>query len=139
MRHLLIAALVAAPGLATAEVLDVQPVIDDVWALVGPMQQRDAENLANNATFGVVVTEAGVVLIDPGGSYQGAAMIDAAIDGITDRPVTHVINTGGQDHRWLGIWWIGSRMNRSGSEVQTLQMYSYGVRRPRVLSRRAKL
>jgi glyoxylase-like metal-dependent hydrolase (beta-lactamase superfamily II) len=102
MRHLLIAALVAAPGLATAEVLDVQPVIDDVWALVGPMQQRDAENLANNATFGVVVTEAGVVLIDPGGSYQGAAMIDAAIDGITDRPVTHVINTGGQDHRWLG-------------------------------------
>ena len=42
------------------------------------------------------------MLIDPGGSYQGAAMIDAAIDGITDRPVTHVINTGGQDHRWLG-------------------------------------
>ncbi len=23
-----------------------------------------------------------------------------------------------------GIWWIGSRMNRSGSDVQILQMYS---------------
>jgi hypothetical protein len=23
-----------------------------------------------------------------------------------------------------GIWWIGLRMNRSGSEVQILQMYS---------------
>ena len=102
MRPVLIAALMAAPGLAAAEVLEVQPVTEDVWALIGPTEQRDAENLGNNASFGVVVTETGVVLIDPGGSYQGAAMIDAAIDGITDRPVTHVINTGGQDHRWLG-------------------------------------
>ncbi|MDZ7711076.1 MAG: MBL fold metallo-hydrolase [Roseovarius sp.] len=65
-------------------------------------EQRSAENLANNATFGVVVTGEGVVLIDPGGSWNGAAMIDAAIDRVTDQPVTHVINTGGQDHRWLG-------------------------------------
>ena len=102
MRPVLIAALMAAPGLAPAQVLDVQQVTDDVWALVGPKEQRDAENLANNATFGVVVTGDGVVLIDPGGSYRGAGMIDVAIDGITDQPVTHVINTGGQDHRWLG-------------------------------------
>ena len=102
MRPVLIVALVAAPGLAAADALDVQPVTDDVWALVGPRDQRDPENLANNATFGVVVTEAGVVLIDPGGSHRGAAMIDAAIYGITDQPVTHVINSGGQDHRWLG-------------------------------------
>ena len=36
-----------------------------------------------------------------------------------------------------GIWWIGSRMNLSGSEVQILQMYSYGVRPFRVFSLRA--
>lgn len=90
------------PGLAAAQALDIQPVTENVWALVGPMEQRDAANLGNNATFGVVVTGAGVVLIDPGGSRQGAAMIDAAIDTVTDTPVTHVINTGGQDHRWLG-------------------------------------
>ncbi|MDF1717980.1 MAG: MBL fold metallo-hydrolase [Antarcticimicrobium sp.] len=93
-------ALAAAPALA--DVLDIQPVAPNVWALVGPMQQRDAENLGNNATFGVVETADGVVLIDPGGSWAGAAMIDAAIDKITDAPVTHVIDTGGQDHRWLG-------------------------------------
>lgn len=90
----------AAPVLA--EGLEIQPVAPDVWALVGPMDQRDPENLANNATFGVVETADGVVLIDPGGSWAGAAMIDAAIDKITDAPVTHVIDTGGQDHRWLG-------------------------------------
>ena len=94
--------LVALPCAAPAQVLDIQPVARDVWALVGPKEQRSAENLANNATFGVVVTGEGVVLIDPGGSWNGAAMIDAAIQRITDQPVTHVINTGGQDHRWLG-------------------------------------
>lgn len=44
--------------------------------------------------------------------------------------------------RWLfspGIWWIGSRMNRSGSEVHVLRMYSLGVRPFSVLSLRAKL
>ena len=56
------------PGATPAQVPDIQPVARDVWALVGPKQQRSAENLANNATFGVVVTGEGVVLIDPGGS-----------------------------------------------------------------------
>ncbi len=95
-------ALTAVPLTSFADVLEVQQVADDVWALVGPHSQRNAENLGNNATFGVVVAPEGVVLIDPGGSWKGAAMIDAAIDQITDQPVTHVIDTGGQDHRWLG-------------------------------------
>jgi glyoxylase-like metal-dependent hydrolase (beta-lactamase superfamily II) len=90
------------PLTAQAEGLEVQPVTEGVWALVGEKQQRSPANFANNATFGVVVTEAGVVLVDPGGSWKGAEQIHAAIRGLTDLPVTYVINTGGQDHRWLG-------------------------------------
>ena len=82
--------------------LDVQPVADNIYALVGPLGQRSPENFGNNATFGVVVTPAGVVLIDAGASWLGAADIDAAIDTFTDQPVKVVINTGGQDHRWFG-------------------------------------
>jgi glyoxylase-like metal-dependent hydrolase (beta-lactamase superfamily II) len=82
--------------------LEVQKVTENVYALVGEMEQRSPANLANNATFGVVVTQEGIVLIDPGGSYKGAAQIDATIRKITDKPVKIVINTGGQDHRWLG-------------------------------------
>jgi len=96
------AALVVVPTLAVAAVLAVQPVTDDVWAIVGPLEQRSPENLANNATFGLVVTPEGAVLMDPGGSWQGAAMLHAAIRSVTDQPVLHVIDTGGQDHRWLG-------------------------------------
>lgn len=86
----------------SAQALTPVQVTDGVWAVVGPKEQRDPTNLANNATFGVVVTAQGVVLMDPGGSYQGAYALHEVIRGITDQPVTHVINTGGQDHRWLG-------------------------------------
>lgn len=102
MRQLLALAFAALPVAAVAEVLEVQTVTGGVWALVGPAAQRDAENLGNNATFGLVETAEGAVLIDPGGSWQGAAMIHAEVKRLTDQPVTHVINTGGQDHRWLG-------------------------------------
>lgn len=82
--------------------LEVKPVAKDVFAIVGAKEQRSAENLGNNATFGVIVTPEGVVLVDPGGSWKGAEAIDKAIAGVTDKPVKIVINSGGQDHRWLG-------------------------------------
>ena len=66
------------------------------------MEQRSKTNFGNNATFGVVVTKDGIVLMDPGGSYKGAAQIDAAIKTFSDKSVKIVVNTGGQDHRWLG-------------------------------------
>jgi len=85
-----------------AHAFEVQKVSDNVFALIGEKKQRSASNLANNATFGVIVTKDGVVLVDPGGSFKGAQMIDATIKTFTTQPVKYVINTGGQDHRWLG-------------------------------------
>ncbi len=98
LKPLVIALTFASPVLA----LEIQTVTEGVYALVGETGQRNPDNLGNNATFGVVVTTDGVVLIDPGGSWAGAAQIDAAIAGITDQVVSYVIDTGGQDHRWLG-------------------------------------
>jgi len=96
------AALLATCGTTSAGSLEIQPVTDNVYALVGGKEQRSPDNLANNATFGVVVTNDGIVLIDPGGSRKGAEEIDAAIRTISDKPVRYVVDTGGQDHRWLG-------------------------------------
>jgi len=82
--------------------LETVQVTKNVYALVGPLEQRTPENLGNNATFGVIVTSEGVVLVDPGGSARGAAVIEKAIAAITSQPVKIVINSGGQDHRWFG-------------------------------------
>lgn len=84
------------------ETLKLQKVATDVYAIVGDLGDRSAKNLGNNATFGFVITTEGVVLIDSGGTFQGARKIDRLIKRVTDKPVVKVINTGGQDHRWLG-------------------------------------
>ncbi len=94
---------------AQAQTLDTVEVADGVYAIVGPHGQRSPDNFANNATFGAAITSAGIVLIDSGGSAKGAAMIDAALAEISELPVSHVINTGGQDHRWLGNGYFQER------------------------------
>lgn len=86
----------------SANTLSVHKVTDSVYALVGELGQRNKSNLGNNATFGVVLTSDGVVLIDAGGTRKGAEQIHALLKTITNKPVVMVINTGGQDQRWLG-------------------------------------
>jgi len=86
----------------SADKLEIQKISDHVYAIVGELDNRTPENLGNNATFGVVITSKGVVLIDSGGTYQGAAEIHNTIKKITSKPVVTVINSGGQDHRWMG-------------------------------------
>ncbi|WP_455198792.1 MBL fold metallo-hydrolase [Kaarinaea lacus] len=85
-----------------ADVLKLQKLTDNAYAIIGPLGNRDKDNLGNNANFGFIVTKEGVLLIDPGGTYQGAAEIHRLIKTVTNQPVKIVINTGGQDHRWLG-------------------------------------
>lgn len=99
---LFITSLLLAYGSASASGLELQQITGKVYAIVGELSNRSPENLGNNATFGVVVTTAGVVLIDSGGTYRGAQEIEQTIRQVTDQPIVRVINTGGQDHRWLG-------------------------------------
>lgn len=101
--------------------LKIEKISDHIYAIVGPFGNRTPDNLGNNASFGFVVTEQGVVLVDPGGSYKGAAQIHSLIRRITDKPITVVINTGGQDHRWLGNQYFkerGARIIASARSVE---------------------
>jgi len=97
-------AVVAMVLVGSAHALDVkfQPVADGVYAYVGDTGPRSVENEGVNANIGLVVTPAGAVLIDSGATYRSARQIHDAVRKITPQPVKWVINTGGQDHRWLG-------------------------------------
>ncbi len=99
---------------------DYQPraekVVANVYAIVGPLGQRSADNDGLNANYGFIVTPTGVILIDSGASRLGAQKIETAIGTVTKQPVRWVINTGSQDHRWLGNDHFAAR----GAEVIAL-------------------
>lgn len=96
----------------------VKPVLIEkgVYALIGEIGGRTHENHGLNANFGVIETNEGVILIDSGASAQGAALLEKAIQKLTNKKVKWVINTGSQDHRWLGNDYFASK----GAEVIAL-------------------
>lgn len=93
--------------------LNVTKVNDHVYAIVGEIDDRtyDNDGLNNNQAF--ILTKDGVILIDSGASKHGAERIEKAIAGVSKTPVKWVINTGSQDHRWLGNAYFASK----GAEV----------------------
>lgn len=105
--------LFAASGDALAVQVEFQPVAPGVYAFIGETGPRTAANEGLNANIGLVVTPAGAVLIDSGATWQGARQIDEAVGRVSAVPVKWVINTGGQDHRWLGNGYFSAR----GAEI----------------------
>jgi len=93
--------LIANMAIAQAA-LHVQKVTDNVYSLEGETTQRSPTNFGNNSTHGVIITSEGVILIDSGASYLGAKELHETIQTITNKPIKIIINSGGQDHRWLG-------------------------------------
>lgn len=118
MKSLLLVVLLAsqASALVFAYAPAATPVAEGVYAIVGPTDGRNYDNHALNNNLGFVVTTEGVVLIDSGASAQGAKLIQAAVRAVTDQPVRWVINTGSQDHRWLG----NDHFQRQGAQIITL-------------------
>lgn len=112
--RLLVAVLaVGASMCAGAVEVQFKRVAEGVYAHIGDTAGRSYENEGLNANIGLVVTAAGAVLIDSGASFQSARQIHAAVAKVTQQPVKWVINTGGQDQRWLGNGYFAGQ----GAEV----------------------
>lgn len=94
---------------AQAVELRFQRLAAEVWVHVGELGARTADNEGLNANIGLVVTPAGAVLIDSGATWASARQIHEAVRRITPQPLRWVINTGGQDHRWLGNGYFQSQ------------------------------
>ncbi len=94
--------LLCLPGIASALELNFKSVAPGVYAHIGDTGMRSFDNEGLNANTGFIVTDAGVVVVDSGSTRKVAEQIHAAIRRVTQQPVKYVINTGGQDHRWLG-------------------------------------
>jgi glyoxylase-like metal-dependent hydrolase (beta-lactamase superfamily II) len=84
-------------------------VAPGVFAFIGEIGPRTVSNQGLNANIGLVETSEGNVLIDSGATWLGAEQIERAAKKVSNRPIRWVINTGGQDHRWLGNGYFQSQ------------------------------
>jgi len=77
-------------------------VTDRVYALIGEMAIPNEINdgFISNTVF--VITDDGVVVVDPGGSLQIGQMVIDEIRKVTDKPITHVIDTHHHADHWMG-------------------------------------
>ena len=75
---------------------------DRVHVLLGPVQHANPLNQGYMINSTVVVGDKGVILVDSGGSVEVGRHIAAAVRQITDKPVTHVVNTHHHGDHHLG-------------------------------------
>lgn len=82
--------------------LPAEKVAVHTYVIHGPMGQPNPRNKAfiNNPAF--VLTDAGVVVVDPGSSVYIGQMLLRQIRKITDQPVVAVLNTHIHGDHWLG-------------------------------------
>ena len=91
-------------------------VAENIYGIVGPLGQRSEANAGLNANYGFIVTASGVILIDSGASAHSAVMLEKAVKEVTAKPIRWVLNTGSQDHRWLGNGYFAGK----GAEIHAM-------------------
>ena len=79
-----------------------EQVAPDVHVIHGPVDYPNPENqgFMNNPAF--IVTDEGVVVVDPGASVQSGEMVLRQVRRLTDKPILAVLNTHVHGDHWLG-------------------------------------
>jgi glyoxylase-like metal-dependent hydrolase (beta-lactamase superfamily II) len=75
---------------------------DRVYVLLGPIQHANRLNQGYMINSTVIVGDDGVILVDSGGSDEVGRHIATAVRQITDKSVTHVVNTHHHGDHYLG-------------------------------------
>lgn len=73
-----------------------------VYALLGPEALPNKTNRGYMVNSAVIVGDKGVILIDTGFTKEIGLHLRKAVEKLTDKPVTHVINTHYHGDHYLG-------------------------------------
>lgn len=92
-------ALQAASGIPAPKV---EKINDQVYALIGPIGFPDKDNQGYMANSTVIIGDKGVILVDTGSTDEIGKHLKKTIATLTDKPVTHVINTHHHGDHVLG-------------------------------------
>lgn len=81
---------------------DAQQLSATTYIIHGPTSTPNPDNKGFINNPGFIITEQGVIVVDPGGSLQSGEMVLRQIRKLTDKPVTHVFNTHVHGDHWMG-------------------------------------
>ena len=81
---------------------EIKKINDKIYAFLGPIGFPSRENHGYMVNSAVLIGNKGVILIDTGFSDAIGQHLKQAIAGITDKPVTHIINTHHHGDHILG-------------------------------------
>ena len=92
------------PVIAAPAVPDypVEKIAAYTYVIHGPLAFPTKENQGFMNNPGFVITDQGVVVIDPGGTLETGRMVLRQIRRFTKKPVTHILNTHVHGDHWLG-------------------------------------
>lgn len=90
--------------LSASEIKDypLTKIAKNTYVIHGPLEFPTKSNKGFMNNPGFVVTQTGVVVIDPGSTVQVGRMLLRSIKKTTKKPVTHVLNTHVHGDHWLG-------------------------------------
>lgn len=77
-------------------------ITSGVYVMHGPNQEPSAANQGFMNNPAIILSDKGVIVIDPGSSYHVGKQVLAEIRKITDKPVLAVFNTHIHGDHWLG-------------------------------------
>ena len=104
MSLILIVLLLNSTSAFSSKIEDVsaKKIAPHTYVIHGPLGYPDEKNQGFMNNPGFVITQTGVVVIDPGSSLYVGEMVLRQIRKITDKPVTHILNTHIHGDHWLG-------------------------------------
>lgn len=79
-----------------------EQIADGVYVIHGPLELPNPKNQGFMNNPGFVITDAGVVVIDAGGSVQVGELLLGEIKRITDKPVVAAFNSHVHGDHWFG-------------------------------------
>ena len=93
--------LSAAPGEPVRD-YPFEKVAENTWVIHGPLEQPNVSNQGFMNNPGIVLTNEGIVIVDPGSSVQAGEMVLRMLKKVSDQPVIAVFNTHIHGDHWLG-------------------------------------
>jgi glyoxylase-like metal-dependent hydrolase (beta-lactamase superfamily II) len=103
-RYILTAALLfhATTLFANEVSFNLTRITEGIYVIFGPTDRQTRENRGFRNNVGIVLTDEGVVVIDPGGSAWAGEMVVERISDISSAPVIAIFNTHAHGDHWMG-------------------------------------